>query len=191
MPDTFDRGKTDSIGVPGLYVDARIVDDDGEVPQGEVGELELRSPHAGAEYWQNTAETRETFGGGWVSTGDLARIDDDGYYYIEGRKKNLFVSGGENVYPPEVEAVVTDHPKVEEAIVVPVDDETWGTVGKAVVEGDDSLTLEELQSFMQDRIAGFKIPKHLEAIDSMPISGAGKIQRTDLEERYGDAANPG
>jgi fatty-acyl-CoA synthase len=191
MPDTFDQEKTDSIGVPGLYVDARIVDDSGEVPQGEVGELELRSPHAGRKYWQNTAETRETFGGGWVSTGDLARIDDDGYYYIEGRKKNLFVSGGENVYPPEVEAVVTDHPKVEEAIVVPVDDETWGTVGKAVVEGDDSLTLEELRSFMQDRIAGFKIPKHLEAIDSMPISGAGKIQRTDLEERYGDAANPG
>ena len=186
MPDDSGREKTDSIGVPGLYVDARIVDDGEEVEQGEVGELELASPHAGREYWQNAMATQETFGDDWVSTGDLARIDDDGYYHIEGRKKNLFVSGGENVYPPEVEDVVTDHPKVEEAIVVPVDDETWGQVGKAVVQGDPSLTLEDLQEFMEDRIAGFKIPKHLEHIDSMPISGAGKIQRKDLEEAYGD-----
>ena len=186
MPDDFPREKTDSIGIPGLYVDTRIVDDGEEVEQGEVGELELASPHAGVEYWKNEAETEETFGGGWVSTGDLARVDDDGYYHIEGRKKNLFVSGGENVYPPEVEEVVTDHPKVEEAIVVPVDDEKWGQVGKAVVEGDESLTLDELQEFMDDRIAGFKIPKHLEYIGAMPISGAGKIQRKEIETEYSD-----
>lgn len=187
MPDDFSREKTDSIGMPGLYVDARIVDGGDEVQQGEVGELELASPHAGTGYWRNESETEATFGDGWVSTGDLARVDDDGYYHIEGRKKNLFISGGENVYPPEVEDVVTNHPKVEEAIVVPVDDEQWGQVGKAVVEGDSSLTLEELQGFMRDRIASFKIPKHLEFVDSMPISGAGKIQRKQLEDEFGDA----
>jgi fatty-acyl-CoA synthase len=192
MPDEWDPAKTDSIGMPGMYVDVRVVDDDGNaLPQGEVGELQLASPHAGDRYWRNPEETAETYGGGWVSTGDLARLDEDGYYHIEGRKKNMFVSGGENVFPPEVEDVVTDHPKVEEAIVVPVPDDTWGEVGKAVVEGDRSLTLEELQAFLEERIAGFKIPHHLEFIDAMPISGAGKIQRKDIEEAYGGEANGG
>jgi fatty-acyl-CoA synthase len=186
MPDDFPREKTDSIGIPGLYVDARVVDDDGdEVPRGEVGELELASPHAGDRYWRNESETEATFGDGWVSTGDLARVDEDGYYHIEGRKKNLFVSGGENVYPPEVEDVVADHPRVEEVVVVPVPDDTWGEVGKAVVEGDESLTLEELQAFMEDRIAGFKIPKHLDFVDEMPTSGPSKIDRQAIEEEFG------
>jgi len=203
MPDDFSRAKTDSIGMPALYVDARVVDEDGnEVDQGEVGELELASPHAGDRYWRNEEETEEVFGSGsasdvsgtseevpssgsWVSTGDLARIDEDGYYHIEGRKKNLFVSGGENVFPPEVEDVVADHPKVEDAIVVPVPDEKWGEVGKAVIEGDDSLTLEELQDFMRGRIAGFKIPKHIAFVDSMPMSGPSKIDRQAIEEEFG------
>jgi fatty-acyl-CoA synthase len=200
MPDGFPREKTDSIGMPCLYVDARVVDEEGnELPQGEVGELELASPHAGDRYWRNERETEETFGGGadassgdndpsthpWVSTGDLARVDADGYYYIEGRKKNMFVSGGENVYPPAVEDVVTDHPKVTEAIVVPVRDENWGEVGKAVVEGDESLTLEELQAFIDGRIAKFKIPKHLAFVDEMPTSGPGKIDRQTVEEEFG------
>ncbi|MEF8776479.1 MAG: AMP-binding protein [Haloarculaceae archaeon] len=212
MPDDWDREKTHSIGMPGLYVDARIVDEDGEVlPPDTVGELELASPHAANRYWRNPEETAETFGDGslgrvedgrrgdetesgedgdwnWVSTEDLARVDEEGYYYIEGRKKNMFVSGGENVYPPEVEDVLTDHPTVEEAIIVPVPDETWGEVGKAVVEGDESLTLQELQEFAEDRLAGFKIPKHLAFVDEMPIGGAGKIQRQDVEAEFGGTA---
>jgi fatty-acyl-CoA synthase len=203
VPDDFPREKTDSIGRPAMYVDARIVDDDGEeLPQGEVGELELASPHSGDRYWRNEEETEEVFGGGsaseasgtseedpssgsWVSTGDLARIDEDGYYHIEGRKKNLFVSGGENVYPPEVEDVIADHEKVDDVIVVPVSDEKWGEVGKAVIEGDDSLTLEELQTFLDDRIAAFKVPKHIAFVDSMPMSGPSKIDRQALEEQFG------
>ena len=203
MPDDFEREKTASIGMPSLYVDARIVDENGEeLPQGEVGELELASPHSGDRYWNNEEETEEVFGsssasgasgaseagtasGSWVSTGDLARIDDDGYYHIEGRKKNLFVSGGENVFPPEVEDVIAGHPKVEDVIVVPVPDEKWGEVGKAVIEGDDSLTLAELQEFLDDRIAAFKIPKHIAFVDSMPMSGPSKIDRQALEEEFG------
>jgi fatty-acyl-CoA synthase len=188
MPDTYPREKTETIGQPALYVDARIVDDDGtELPQGEVGELELASPHASNSYWRRPDESEKTFGDGWVSTGDLARVDEDGYYSIEGRKKNMFVSGGENVYPPEVEDVLTDHPKVTEAIVVPIDDETWGQVGKAVVEGDDSLTLDELQAFAADRLAKFKIPKALVFVGEMPMSGPGKIDRQRLTEEYGSA----
>jgi fatty-acyl-CoA synthase len=193
MPDNFPREKTDSIGMPCLYVDARVVDEDGtELPPGEVGELELASPHAGDRYWTNEAETEAAFGArdgedrAWVSTGDLARIDEDGYFYIEGRKKNMYVSGGENVYPPEVEDVITDHPNVDEAVVVPVSDEQWGQVGKAVVEGEESLTLAELQAFMDDRIAGFKIPKHLAFIDSIPMSGPSKIDRQTIEDEFGE-----
>jgi len=189
MPDNFPREKTDSIGMPCLYVDARVVDEDGnELPQGEVGELELASPHAGDRYWRNERETGKTFGGDddpWISTGDLARVDADGYYHIEGRKKNMFVSGGENVYPPEVEDVITDHLKVSEAVVVPVADENWGEVGKAVVEGDESLTLEELQAFMEGKIAKFKIPKHLAFVEEMPTGGPGKIDRKAVEEEFG------
>ena len=186
MPDSYPREKTETIGQPALYVDARIVDDDGtELPQGEVGELELASPHASNSYWRRPEESEKTFGDGWVSTGDLARIDGDGYFSIEGRKKNMFVSGGENVYPPEVEDVLTNHPKITEAIVVPIDDETWGQVGKAVVEGDDSLTLEALQEFAADRLAKFKIPKALVFVEEMPMSGPGKIDRQRLTEEYG------
>ena len=198
MPDDFGREKTDSIGKPAMYVDARIVDDDGtELPQGEIGELELASPHAGDRYWNNEAETEAVFGGGsasgasgggtkdWVSTGDLARVDADGYYHIEGRKKNLFVSGGENVYPPEVEDVIAAHPKVDDVIIVPVDDEKWGKVGNAVIEGDDSLSLAELQEYLDDRIAAFKIPKHIAFVGSMPTSGPSKIDRQALENRFG------
>ena len=191
MPDDFDREKTASIGMPGLYVDARVVDEAGtELPAGEVGELELASPHAGDGYWNNPEETAEAFGTeageAWVSTGDLARVDGEGYYYIEGRKKNMFVSGGENVYPPEVENVLAGHPTVEEVVVVPVDDETWGQVGKAVVQGDDSLTLEELQEYAEERLAGFKTPRHLAFVDEMPTSGPSKIDRGAIEEGYGD-----
>ncbi|WP_340099505.1 class I adenylate-forming enzyme family protein [Salinibaculum salinum] len=207
MPDNFEREKTASIGMPSLYVDARIVDENGEeLPQGEVGELELASPHSGDRYWNNEAETEEVFGGSsasgasgtseegtasgsWVSTGDLARVDHDGYYHIEGRKKNLFVSGGENVFPPEVEDVIAGHPKVEDVIVVPVPDEKWGEVGKAVVEGEESLTLDELQEYLDDRIAAFKVPKHLAFVDEMPMSGPSKIDRQALEEEYGGGAH--
>ena len=194
MPEGFPREKTDSIGTPCLYVDARVVDDDGEkLPPGEVGELELASPHAGDRYWRNEAETTATFGPSgdrngavaWVSTGDLARIDEDGYFYIEGRKKNMFVSGGENVYPPEVEDVITDHPDIDEAVVIPVPDDQWGEVGKAVVESTAELTLSELEAFLDGRLARYKFPRALERVEAIPTSGVSKIDRTAVEEQFG------
>ncbi|PSP79059.1 long-chain fatty acid--CoA ligase [Halobacteriales archaeon QS_1_68_20] len=199
MPNDWPREKADSIGKPAPHVDARIVDEDGDpVEQGEIGELELSGPHAAVGYWRNAEETVDTFGSGWVSTGDLARVDEDGYYYVEGRKKNMFVSGGENVYPPEVEDAIADHPAVEEVIVVPVDDEQWGQVGKAVVEraeprsaegaSEDDLTVEELRDFLDDRLARFKHPRHLAFVDEMPTSGPSKIDRQAVEEWFGESA---
>lgn len=187
MPTEWPTGKADSVGVPSMHVDARIVSDDGEeLGDGEIGELELSSPHAADRYWNAPEETEETFGEGWVSTGDLARRDEDGYYYIEGRKKNMYVSGGENVYPAAVEDRIADHRKVEEVVVVPVPDDQWGQVGKAVVQGDESLTLEELIEFLEGRLARFKRPRHLAFIDEMPMSGPSKIDRAAVKAEFGE-----
>ncbi|WP_323677454.1 AMP-binding protein [Halorubellus sp. PRR65] len=193
MPDGWSREKADSVGVPGMHVDARVVDDDGRaVEDGTVGELELASPHAADRYWRNPEESRATFGArgadrdAYVSTGDLARVDEDGYVHIEGRKKEMFVSGGENVYPAEVEDVLSQHAKVDDVVVVPVSDDTWGEVGKAVVEGDDSLTLDDLDAFCDGQLARFKVPKGLAFVDEMPTSGPSKIDRQAVEERFGD-----
>ncbi|WP_132057461.1 AMP-binding protein [Halorussus amylolyticus] len=186
MPDGWPREKADSVGVPAMHVDARIVSESGdELPPGEIGELELASPHAADRYWRNEAETEETFGD-WVSTGDLARRDEEGYVYIEGRKKNMYVSGGENVYPPAVEDRIADHPKVDEVVVIPVSDDQWGQVGKAVVQGDESLTLDELTDFLDGRLARFKRPRHLAFVAEMPTSGPSKIDRQAVEEEFGD-----
>lgn len=192
MPKNWDYEKSDSIGKPVMHIDVRIVDEDGnEVETGEVGELELAGPNAAAGYWQIPEETRDSFGEGWVSTGDLARVDEEGYYYIEGRKKNMFTSGGENVYPPAVEDAIADHPKVDEVVVVPVPDDEWSEVGKAVVEGDESLTLEELDDFLDEKIARFKIPKHLAFVDEMPMSGPSKIDRQAVKEKFGEGLDIG
>ena len=194
MPDGTEREKADSVGVPAPHVDARVVDEEGRpVEQGTVGELELAGPHAAAGYWNTPGETRQTFGPGeddaegegWVSTGDLARVDADGFYYIEGRKKNMFVSGGENVYPPEIEDAIADHPAVEEVVVIPVEDDQWGQVGKAVIEGDESLTLEHLREFLDDRLARFKHPRHLAFVERLPISGPSKIDRDAVKVEHG------
>jgi len=187
MPERWPHEKADSVGVPAMHVAARVVSDAGEeLPAGKIGELELSSPHAADRYWRNEDETRETFGEGWVSTGDLARKDDEGYVYIEGRKKNMYVSGGENVYPAAVEDRIADHSGVEEVVVVPVPDDQWGRVGKAVVQGDESMTLDELTDFLDGKLARFKRPRHLEFVAEMPMSGPSKIDRQAVKSEFGE-----
>ena len=188
MPDDWDDAKTDSIGKPVMHADVRIVDETGDpVSDGEIGELQIAGPHAAERYWGDESETRATFGEGWVATGDLAREDGDGYYHVEGRKKNVFTSGGENVYPPEVEDAIADHPGVEEVVVVGVSDERWGTVGKAVVQGDESITAADLREFLDGRLAGFKHPRHVAFVDEMPTSGPSKIDRSAIDRQFGDS----
>jgi fatty-acyl-CoA synthase len=204
MPEEWPEEKTDTIGKPVLHADVRIVDEVGDpVERGAIGELELAGPHAANRYWRDEGETRAAFGARasadgtdsadasdadvrhWVSTGDLARVDEDGYYRIEGRKKNMFVSGGENVYPPEIEDALADHPGVDEAVVIGVPDEQWGTVGKAVILGDESLSLEEVREFLDGRLASFKHPRELSFVDEMPTSGPEKIDRSAIARRFG------
>ncbi|WP_336338896.1 AMP-binding protein [Haloarcula brevis] len=202
MPEGWPREKADSVGKPAMHVDARVVavgdDTDADPPtveRGAVGELQLRSPHAADRYLDDPEATAETFGDGWVSTGDLARVDADGYFYIEGRTKHMFVSGGENVYPAEVEDAIADHPAVGEVVVIPVPDDTWGQVGKAVVEpataasddgGDGPLTLAELRAFLDGRLARYKHPREIAFVETMPTSGPDKIDRGAVVDRFGD-----
>jgi fatty-acyl-CoA synthase len=202
MPEGWPREKSHTVGVPNPHVDARVVDDGEECAAGEIGELQLRSPHAADRYWRAPEETAETFGSrtgddgdgdgpgdGWLSTGDLARVDEDGFVSIEGRKKNMYVSGGENVYPAEVEDAIADHSGVAEVVVVPVPDEQWGQVGKAVVEasdGGESLTVSDLSEFLDGKLARFKHPKHLAFIDEMPTSGPSKIDREAVADKFGE-----
>jgi len=192
MPDNWSREKADSVGLAAMHVDTRVVDSDGEpVTQGEVGELQLAGPHAADRYWQNPEESADAFGGGWLSTGDLARIDADGYYYIVGRTKDMFVSGGENVYPAEVEDVIAAHPAVAEVVVVPVADEQWGQIGRAVVElaadaERDALDIELLRTFLDGRLARYKHPRSVAFVESMPTSGPSKLDREAISERFGE-----
>jgi fatty-acyl-CoA synthase len=185
MPEDAPPEQTASVGVPAFNVDVRVVDEAGE-PLGvdEGGELELAGPRAAAGYRNDPEATARTFGD-WVSTGDLAVVDADGYVHVEGRKKNMFVSDGRNVYPPKVEDAVADHPKVEAAVVVGVPDERLGAVGAAVVEGDPSLTLPELSWFLEGRVADYAVPRSLEVVEELPRSGVGKVDRETVAERYG------
>ncbi|MDS0276664.1 AMP-binding protein [Halomicroarcula sp. S1AR25-4] len=189
MPEGWPREKADAVGTPAMHVAARVVEDGEAVETDAIGELQLRSPHAAAGYLDNPDETEATFGSGWVATGDLARVDEDGYYHIEGRKKDLFVSGGENVYPAEVEDAIADYDAVAECVVVPVSDDQWGQVGKAVVEltpGVAAFSLDALRSFLDGRLARFKHPHHLAFVDEMPTSGPDKIDRQAVTERFGE-----
>lgn len=179
----FDPGredlKHDSVGRPFPDCEARVVDEDGEpLPAGETGELELRGPVTADRY----LETEDgTFAGGWVSTGDLARRDEAGDYFVVGRTDNMFVSGGENVHPERIEDALSDHPRVEAVGVVGVSHEKWGTVPKAVVVGDAEA--ESLETFARERFADHEVPTAFEFVESLPESGPGKLDRAELEGR--------
>lgn len=169
----------------------RLLDDEGnEVPPGEVGELWARTPHMFTEYWKDPERTRNGFRGPWFSPGDMARRDEDGYYYLVDRKANMIITGGENVYPSEVEAVVAQHPAVRDVAVIGVPDPKWGEAVKAVVvlqpgfAASDALA-REIQEFCKGRIAGYKRPKIVEFIaeHEMPRTATGKILHRVLRER--------
>ncbi len=177
--------KCGSIGFPNFYIDARIVDTEGNgCVVNEVGELWLRSPVVTSGYWRRKKETAEAIVEGWFRTGDLVKRDEEGFYYVVDRKKNMFISGGENVYPADVERFLYTHPAVREVAVTGVPDEKWGEVGRAFVAMKEgcSLTREELIDFCKGRIAKFKTPKHITFLDELPKNDAGKINRLTLKE---------
>lgn len=176
--------KPGSVGLPLPGVTVKIFDDDdNEVPAGEVGEIVVRGPNIMIGYHNQPEATAETMRNGWLHTGDLGRVDEDGYLYIVDRKKDLIICGGLNVYPREVEEVLYQHPKVEEAAVVGAPDKLRGECARAIValkEGEQA-TAEELIHFCRERLAGFKVPKIIDFMDALPKSSQGKILKRLLK----------
>jgi len=179
-----------SVGQASPRVGVRIVDDDGQdVPQGEVGEVLLTSPAVMKGYWNNSAATIETLRDGWVHTGDVGRLDHEGFLYLVDRKKDMIISGGENIYSREVEEALLSHDAVSEAAVIGVPDEKWGESVKAVVvlRAGHTLNAHALIEHCRTQIASYKKPKHIEFVDAIGTLPSGKIDKVLLRKLYGMA----
>ena len=180
-------GKLRSCGVPWPGVIIRCLDASGQpVPQGEVGEIAIHSPVVMKGYWQRPEATTEVMEGGWFRTGDAGYIDADGFLFIYDRVKDMIVSGGENVYPAEVENALFGHPAVADVAVIGVPDERWGEVPKAIVVCKPGVDLrpDELMGYARERIAAFKVPRSVDFAEALPRNASGKILRKDLREPF-------
>ena len=178
--------KAGSIGRPMMFTEVKLMGDAGaEVAAGEVGEMHIRGPHVSSGYWQNAEETAAAYlEEGWFKTGDLARRDDEGFFYIAGRRKEMFISGGVNVYPAEIENELLLHPAVADAAVVPVPDETWGEAGVAFVVAK-GVSAADLTEYLTGRIAKFKVPRRFVFVDGLPRSPYGKVEKVKLRALAG------
>jgi long-chain acyl-CoA synthetase len=175
--------KVGSIGTPIRDVEMKVVDEqDGDVPAGEVGEIVIKGPNVMKGYWQRPDATAEVMRGGWFHSGDLAKVDEDGYFFIVDRKKDLIIRGGYNVYPREVEEVLYEHPAVAEAAVLAlVHAELGEEVGAAVaLKPGASATPDELQAFVKERVAAYKYPRHVWLVDELPKGPTGKILKREI-----------
>ncbi|HEX6269010.1 MAG TPA: long-chain fatty acid--CoA ligase [Anaerolineales bacterium] len=180
--------KAGSIGRPNFFVDAKIVDDGNNfLGPNKAGELVLKGPSYCSGYFNNPEATAQAVDErGYFHTGDIAQYDEEGYFYIVDRKKDMFISGGENVYPAEIEKVLYQHPAVHMCAVIGLPDPKWGEVGKAcvVLKPGQSATEEELLKFMTERLAKYKVPKSVNLMESLPISAAGKILKRELRQQW-------
>jgi fatty-acyl-CoA synthase len=188
LASEFMETKIGSVGRPLFHIDVRIVDEAGaEVEPGGVGHLLIRGPHVFGGYWNRSEATAEAIQDGWLRTGDLARSDEEGFFYIVGRLKDMIKSGGENIYPSEVEDVMHSHPDIVEAALISVPDPKWGEVGRAIVQLKPVATLgeSELLTWMRDHLASYKIPKSVVFVDSLPKTAANKVDKLSLAGKYG------
>ena len=180
--------KAGSIGRPNFFIDVRVVDDDNNpLGPGAEGELVLKGPSGCSGYFNNPEASAEAIDDeGWFHTGDVVRYDDEWYFFVVDRKKDMFISGGENVYPVEIESVLYKHPAVHMCAVIGVPHEKWGEVGKAcvVLKPGETATEEELIGFMNEHLARFKVPKSVEIMDELPLSSMGKILKRELREQF-------
>lgn len=180
LPKERIREKTTSVGYPIFHIEMKIVDEDGaEVGTNEAGELLIRGPHVTPGYWRHPEATAETIKDGWLWTGDLAVKDDEGFFTIKGRSKDMFISGGENVYPAEVESVMLAYPGVAEAALVGIPHDVWGEVGKAylVTAPDAAFDEEAFVAFLEGRLAKYKLPRSVVVMDEIPKTAIGKIDK--------------
>ena len=177
--------KIGSAGKPLMHTEVKVVDDDGnELPWGEVGELYIRGPNITPGYWNKPEATEDSFDGDWLKTGDAARFDDEGFVYIVDRWKDMYISGGENVYPAEVENVIYQLPQIAEAAVIGVPDERWGETGKVFISLKEGQTIEEKEIIEHclKNLAKFKVPQSVEFIELLPRNATGKVLKRELRE---------
>jgi acyl-CoA synthetase (AMP-forming)/AMP-acid ligase II len=178
--------KRECVGPPVSFLEVRIVDDqDRDLPKGEVGELICRGPNVMKGYYKDEEATREALREGWLYTGDLARMDEEGFVYIVDRKKDMIVSGGENIYPREIEEILYSHPRIEDAAIVGVPDSLWGESVKAfvVLKKGETLTEAEVVEYCKTHLASYKKPKSVEFVESLPRNPSGKVLKTLLRKR--------
>ncbi|MFN7262515.1 MAG: acyl-CoA synthetase [Pseudobdellovibrionaceae bacterium] len=178
------KSKQGSVGFPNFYIETKVCDDSGQpVPANEIGELWLRGPSSMTGYFDNPKSTQDTLtADGWLKTGDLVRQDSEGFFFIVGRKKEMYKSGGENVYPAEVERVIQKIQGVREVAVIGIPDPKWGEVGKAFIALEHSMQLseDEVVNYCQQHLAKFKVPKQVQFLSSLPKTDSGKIQKSKL-----------
>ncbi len=185
LPSEMASKKIGSVGLPVFHGEVKIVNKEGkEVSVGEVGEIIVKGPTLMSGYWNRPDLTAEVIRDGWLHTGDLAKKDEEGYIYIVDRERDLYISGGENVYPAEIEKVFFNHPKVLDVGVIGVPDEKWGEVGKAylVLKPKESMTEEEALRFLHGKVGKYKIPKYVEFVEELPKTASGKVQKFVLKE---------
>jgi len=179
--------KSGTVGKPRINVEARIVDPDGnDVPIGQKGEIVYRGPSVMKEYYKNPSATAEAFRGGWFHSGDMVRQDDEGYIYVVDRLKDMIISGGENIYPAEIENVLYNHPKILEAAVIGIPDPDWGESVKAyiVLKAGQAMTEAEVIDFCREQLASYKKPRVVQFIDALPRNASGKVLKTTLREMH-------
>jgi len=180
--------KVGSIGKPNLLVETKVIKESGgKAGPNEEGELFLRGPSIFGGYWNMLNETLKAFKDGWLRTGDIVKYDDEGYYWVVGRSKNVIRSGAESIYPEEVEKVLRGHPKIEEVYIIGVPDKKWGEVPKAIIvlKKGQKITKDEVVQFCIDKLAKFKIPKYVQIVDYIPKTDIGKVSRELLREKFG------
>jgi fatty-acyl-CoA synthase len=182
------EGRENSVGKILPFIEIRVVDEnDNDVPIGDVGEAIYRSPTVMKEYYKNPEATAESMRGGWFHGGDLVRQDQEGYIYVVDRKKDMIVSGAENIYPAEIEGVLSTHPKIMECAIIGVFDQDWGESVKALVvpKPGETLTQEEVIDFCKAHVASYKKPKSVDFMSALPRNAMGKVLKTVLREQYG------
>jgi fatty-acyl-CoA synthase len=175
--------KAGSAGVPVFFADVRVVRPDlTDVEVGEPGEVLVRGPNVTPGYWSDPAATAAAFTDGWFHSGDIATVDQDGHLHVVDRLKDMYISGGENVYPAEVEGVLFEHPAVAECAIIGVPHEKWGEAGKAfvVLRPGARAGARQLQQHVAERLAKFKVPVEFELVDALPRTGSGKVQKGRL-----------
>jgi len=185
LPKEDIRRKMGSIGLPSFFTEAWIEGKEGgELPPGEIGEIVAKGPTVMSGYWNMPEETERATTGGVLHTRDLGYRDEEGYFYIVDRESETYRTGGENVYPAEVEKVLAQHPKIENVAIIGVPDEKWGETGKAFIvpKENEKLTKEDVLKFLEGKVAKYKFPTHVEFVDGLPLTASGKIKKAELKK---------